>query len=157
MRSRAYLTAYVTRKDGTKIVLADKIGNVFTTAGKDQFHALCYTNASGTTRGFACIGLSEATLTPAVGDTTLGTEISTNGLARADAKAVGTVTHTGASNSTTISNVFTASGAFTDVKASALFNATSSGIMAHIANFTTGSGTLQSGDTLTVTWTCNLS
>jgi hypothetical protein len=39
------------------------------------------------------------------------------------------------------------------VKASGLLNASSSGTLAHIANFATGSGTLSSGDQLAVTWT----
>jgi len=99
--------------------------------------------------GINFIALSESTLTPAVGDTTLGGEITTNGLQRVIAS---TRSHTSGTNTTTLSQTFTAAGSFTDVKASALFNASSSGTMGHIANFTVGSGTLSSGDQVAVSW-----
>jgi hypothetical protein len=56
-----------------------------------------------------------------------------------------------------IEHTFTATGAFTSVLASALFNAASAGTMPHIANFATGSGTLATNDTLKISWTNNLS
>ena len=114
---------------------------------------MCYTNTSAGTRGFGFIAVTEATLTPAATDTTLGTETATNGLSRADAV---TKTHSAGTNSTVIEHTFTASGAFTSVLASATFVASSAGTMGHIANFTTGSGTLATNDTLKVTWTLNL-
>jgi hypothetical protein len=119
-------------------------------------HAQVYTNGSAGTRGASYIASTESTITPAVGDTTLTGEITTNGLARADAVATGTVTHTAGTNSTTVEKTFTATGAFTSVLASALFNAASAGTMPHIANFATGSGTLATNDTLKITWTNNL-
>lgn len=124
--------------------------NLLTNAGKDYYHAQIWTNTSAGGVGVNFIALSESTLTPAVTDTTLGGEISTNGLQRAVATGLN---HTPAANTTTLSKTFTASGSFTDVKASALFNASSSGTMGHIANFSTGSGTLASGDQLAVSWT----
>ena len=149
-----YLSATVTKAaTGEKKVLAKMKHNLLCNAGRDAFHALCYTNTSAGTRGFGFIASTESTITPAVGDTTLTGEISTNGLARADAT---TKTHTAASNSTLIEHTFTASGAFTDVKASATFVASSSGTMGHIANFSTGSGTLATNDTLKISWTLNL-
>ena len=50
----------------------------------------------------------------------------------------------------------TASGSFTNVQASATFNASSGATIGHQANYATGSGTLISGDTLKTTWTLNL-
>jgi hypothetical protein len=135
-------------------VIADRIPNLLTNAGKDYFHAQDYTNNAAGGVGANFIALTESTITPAVGDTTLTGEITTNGLGRVIA---GTRTHTAASNTTTLSQTFTASGSFTSVLASALFNASSSGTMAHIANFASGSGALVSGDQLVVTWTMTLS
>jgi len=153
--NHGYISAVVTDgKTKKKRILAKMKHNLLTNAGKDAFHALCYTNTSAGTRGYGFIASTESTITPAVGDTTLTGEIATNGLARADAT---TKTHTAASNSTLIEHTFTASGAFTDVKASALFNASSAGTMAHEANFSTGSGTLATNDTLKISWTLNLS
>lgn len=124
--------------------------NLLTNAGKDYLHAQFWTNNAAGGVGCNFIALTESTLTPAVTDTTLGGEITIQGLQRVIA---GTRTHTAGSSTTILSQTFTASGSFTDVKASGLFNASSSGTMAHIANFSTGSGTLASGDQLAVSWT----
>jgi hypothetical protein len=127
--------------------------NLLTDAGRDWMHAQVYTNVAAGTRGANFIASTESSITPAAANTTLTGEISTNGLARIEA---GTKTHSAGTNSTTLEHTFTASGAFTSVLASALFNASSSGTMPHIANFSTGSGTLATNDTLKVTWTLNL-
>lgn len=148
-----YLSATVTKANGVTKQLAKLKHNLLTNGGRDAFHALCYTNTSAGTRGFGFIAVTEATLTPAATDTVLGSETATNGLSRADAV---TKTHSAGTNSTVIEHTFTASGAFTSVLASATFVASSSGTMGHIANFTTGSGTLATNDTLKVTWTLNL-
>lgn len=124
--------------------------NLLTNAGKDYLHAQFWTNNAAGGVGCNFIALTESTLTPAVTDTVLSGEITTNGLNRTIAS---TRSHGAGSSSTVLSLTFTAAGAFTDVKASGLFNASSSGTLAHIANFTTGSGTLSSGDQLAVTWT----
>jgi hypothetical protein len=134
--------------------LGPKKHNLLTNAGKDYLHAQYWTNNSAGGVGVNFIALSESTLTPAVTDTTLGGEITTNGLARTIAS---TRSHSAGANTTVLSLTFTASGSFTDVKASALFNASSSGTMGHIANFSTGSGTLSSGDQIAVTWTMTAS
>lgn len=155
MNSSGFCTAIVTyHKTGKSKTLALFQKNLLTDAGKDWMHAQVYTNTAAGTRGAGYIASTESTITPAVGNTTLTGEITTNGLARADA---GTKTHTAASNSTLIEHTFTATGAFTSVLASALFNASSAGTMPHIANFATGSGTLASNDTLKISWTNNLS
>jgi hypothetical protein len=134
--------------------LAREVPNLLTNDGKDYYHAQDFTNTSAGGVGVNFIGLTESTITPAVTDSTLTGEITTNGLGRAIAT---TLTHSAASNTTTLSKTFTASGSFTSVLASALFNASTSGTMGHIANFSTGSGTLVSGDQLAVTWTMTLS
>ena len=155
MNSVGYCTAIVTyAKTGRSKTLALFKKNLLTDAGKDWMHAQVYTNTAAGTRGAGFIASTESTITPAVGNTTLTGEITTNGLARADA---GTKTHTAGSNSTLIEHTFTATGAFTSVLASALFNAASAGTMPHIANFSTGSGTLATNDTLKISWTNNLS
>lgn len=129
--------------------ISKDVHNLLTNAGKDYLHAQYWTNNAAGGVGVNFIALSESTLTPAVTDTTLGGEITTNGLQRVIAS---TRSHTSGTSTTVLSNTFTASGAFTDVKASAILNASSTGTMGHIANFTTGSGTLSSGDQLAVTW-----
>ena len=137
--------------------IADNIPNLLTNAGKDLLHnyGYIYVTASAVTAvGANFIALTEATITPAVTDTTLSSEIAASGLTRA---AATTATHTPAANTSVISKTFTASGSFTSVLASALFTASSSGTMVHEANFSTGSGRLISGDQLAVTWTITLS
>ena len=154
-RQHGYCSAVVVKaKTGEQKQLALWKHNLLTDAGKDWMHAQVYTNTSAGTRGAGFVASTESTITPAAGDTTLTGEITTNGLARADAT---TKSHTAAANTTTIEHTFTASGSFTNVKASALFNASSAGTMPHEANFGTGSGTLASNDTLKITWTLTLS
>jgi hypothetical protein len=135
-------------------VLADRVPNLLTNAGKDYFHAQDYTNNGAGGVGANFIALTESVITPAVTDTTLTGEIATNGLQRVIAT---TRTHTAATSISTLSQTFTASGTFTSVLCSALFNASSVGVMAHSANFASGSGALISGDQLIVTWTMTLS
>lgn len=155
IRQHGYCSAVVTKaKTGRRKQIACLKHNLLTNAGKDWMHAQVYTNTAAGTRGAGWVASTESTITPAVGDTTLTGEIATSGLSRADAT---TKTHTAASNTTLIEHTFTASGAFTSVLASALFNASSAGTMPHIANFATGSGTLATNDTLKISWTLTLS
>ena len=137
--------------------LAHNVPNLLTNAGKDLLHNYGYIYVAGdtvTAVGANFIALTEATITPAAGDTSLSSEISSNGLSRA---AATTKTHSSGANTSVIAKTFTASGSFTSVLASASFTASSSGTMVHEANFSTGSGTLISGDQLAVTWTITLS
>jgi hypothetical protein len=147
-----FLTANLYRKDGTRKQLADWEHNLLTQDGRDVMHNNCYVNVTSGTRGFNYIALTESTITPALSDTVLTGEITTNGLNR----QFGTAVHTDNSTSSTIEVTFTASGSFTDVKASGTFNASSGVTLGHIANFSSGSGTMIAGDTLKVTWTNNL-
>ena len=155
MSSAGFCSASITyAKTGKTKQIALFQHNLLTDAGKDWMHAQVYTNTAAGTPGAGFIASTESVITPAVGNTTLTGEIATNGLSRVDA---GTKTHTAASNSTLIEHTFTASGSFTSVLASALFNASSAGTMPHIANFASGSGTLVANDTLKISWTNNLS
>lgn len=131
--------------------LAEDKKNLLTNAGRDWMHAQVYTNTSAGTRGAGYLAVTTDSGAPAAGDTTLATEITTGGLGRADA---GTKTHTGGTNSTTVAHTFTASAQHTAVQKGALFNASSSGTMAHENTFTSAS--LEINDTLTVTATLNL-
>jgi hypothetical protein len=149
-----YLSAKVIKADGTTKQLACMKHNLLTNNGRDVMHSNVYTNVTSGTRGFNYIAVTESTITPAAADTTLSGEITTNGLARVAASPA--ASHTTGTNSSTVEVTMTASGSFTDVKASATFNASSGATMGHIANYATGSGTLISGDTLKTTWTLNL-
>ena len=125
--------------------------NLLTTDGRDFFHAQVYTNTSAGTQGANYIALTTDSTGADAGDTTLPSEISTDGLGRAIAT---TITHTDDTNVTTLVKTFTASGTHTAVQMSGTFNAASVGILAHEAVFT--SVTLVSSDTLQVTWTLTL-
>ena len=119
MTVHGFLNATVTKaKTGERKVLAEWKHNLLTNGGRDAFHALVYTNTSAGTRGYGYIASTESSISPTAGDTTLTGEISTNGLARADAT---TKSHSAGTNTTLVEHTFTASGAFTDVKASATF------------------------------------
>jgi hypothetical protein len=153
-----YCSAVVTYKDGRKKVCASLQHNLLTNAGKDWVHSQIYTQKTqaSQTIGANYIAHTQSTITPAVGDTTLSGEIADGaGLARYQAT---TASHTAASNSSLIEDTKTISGSgYTDVKASALFNAPSTGTMVHEANFSTSTGALASGDTLKTSWTVNAS
>jgi len=94
------------------------------------------------------IALSNSGATPAATDTALASEITTNGLARAN----GTASHSANATSYTISYTFTATGAQAAQNAGIL-NASSSGTLCFENTFSQVS--MQSGDTLAVTWTVN--
>ena len=101
-------------KDGKPIyddwkVLANGVPNLLTNAGKDLLHnyGYIYVTASAITAvGANFIALTEATITPGVTDTTLSSEISTNGLQRA---AATTATHTPAANTSVVSKTCSSS------------------------------------------------
>lgn len=134
-------------------VLCENKPNLLTNAGRDWMIAQVYTNTSAGTRGSGYIALTANSTSPAASDTSLASEITTGGLARADAT---TKSHTGGTNSTTIQHTFTASATHTNVQKSGLFNNTkdNSDTMSHENTFT--AVTLQSSDTLQVTWTTTL-
>lgn len=131
--------------------------NLVTDAGRVAIHTYIY----GTTAqraaatlgtGLNYIGLSADGTPPAAGDTVLASELSGNGLTR----ALGTVTlPTGSGTTTTIQRVFTYTNVGSQVvQKTALFDAASSGKMAHEILFS--QRTLFQNDTLTVTYSVTL-
>mgnify|MGYP001313713481 CR=1 FL=1 len=127
------------------------VENLILNAGRVQLHAQCYATGSILTNGFNYIGLSNDATAPDAADTTLTAELSGNGLTRAQ----GTVTlATGSGNQTTVAKTFTYTGSSQAVQKSALFTASSSGVMAHEVTFT--QRTLATNDTLTLTYTITL-
>jgi hypothetical protein len=119
--------------------------NLRTTAGGDwQASVMGNTSAPPATCNY--IALTNDAGAPAAGDTTLASEIATNGLSRAQ----GVYAHTNGTASFTIQKVFSATGTQASQKA-ALFNASSVGTMCFENTYT--SVTVNNGDTLTVTWT----
>lgn len=147
-RIRGFLTVKVIRANGDVEIICKDKENILTNAGRDWIHAQIYTNTAAGTRGAGFIALSADVGAPSASDTTLAGEIVSGGFQRADAS---TKTHTNGTNTTTIQNTFTATALQTAIVKSALFNASSVGIMAHENTFT--SVTCQINDSLQVTWT----
>lgn len=150
-----YLTVQVKRANSDifeQVGSHTPVHNVFTNAGRDYAHAQLYTNTSAGGRGSGFVAVSANGTAPAAGDTTLASEITTNGLGRADAD---TKTHSNGTNTTTIEHTYTASGTHTDVHKAGLFTASSSGTLTHAAAFSSDV-TLASGDQLKITFTLTL-
>jgi len=131
-------------KDGT--VFYDQwVHNLRTNAGINwQYGQMAGTTAAVCTY----IALSNDSGTPAATDTSVASEITTNGLAR----ALATAAHTTNATSYTLSYTFTATGSQSAQKAGML-NASSAGTLCFENTFTAVS--MVSGDTLAVTWTIN--
>lgn len=126
------------------------VWNLITNPGRIFLHKQGYDTTGLSANGLNYIALSNDTLTETAASTTLSSEITTNGLGRAQ----GTVTlPTGAGNQTTVDRTFTASGAQSAQKA-ALFTASSGGTMNHVLAFTQRS--LITSDTLQITFTITL-
>lgn len=121
------------------------IDNLVTSAGKAQI-ALLVGDASATPFTFLAVGSS--TTAPAVGQTTLGTEITTNGLERA-AATISRVTTTVTNDTFQAVKAWTSTGSHT-VEEIGVFNASSSGTM--LARALTGTRTVVSGEILTATY-----
>jgi len=131
-------------RDGT-IFYDQTFHNLRTNAGINwQYNQMAGTTAAVCTY----IALSNDGTAPAATDTALASEITSNGLSRAN----GTPTHTSNATSYTVAYTFTATGAQSAQKAG-LLNASSSGTLCFENTFSQVS--LNSGDTLTVTWTVN--
>ncbi len=102
------------------------------------------------------IGLSSGTGTPLVTDTALatsvGTELTTNGMARN--LSIATYTHSANATTYTIGRTFTATGTVTSVQAGGVFTANAAGTMCFEDVFTPA--TLSTSDTLSVVWTVTI-
>lgn len=136
--------------DSAELVWEGDALNVITNAGRDFLHVQGYGSSGLGANGLNYIALSNDALTETTASTTLSTEITTNGLGRAQ----GTVAHTGGTNTTTVSKTFTCATAAQAAQKAALFTAVSAGTMNHALAFTQRS--LQVGDTLAVTFTITL-
>ena len=145
MKIKGLVTVEIVRVDGTREILAENKPNLLTNSGRDWIHGQVYN--TGTTNQAKYIGLTTDAGAANAADTTLTGEISTNGLTR----VAGTPSHSGGTNTTTITAAFTAAGSFTAVQKTALFTQVSGGTMVHENTFT--SVNMQSGDVLNVTWT----
>ena len=121
-----------------------------TNAGRDYFHAQCYTNTSAGGVGCNFVALSENSSGANATHTSVASEINSGGLSR----AISSPTHNSGTNVTTLVKTFTASATFSAVQLCGILNAASSGTLGHEATFT--SVALVSGDTLQVTWTLTL-
>lgn len=136
-------------------VLCKNVHNVLTTTGRDAMHVALYTNAGAAAQlAFKYIGLSTNTGGFSSTHTALAGEITSGGLSRA---AATTQSHSGGSNQSTVAHTFTSSATHTAVQLSALFDLAGppvAGVMGHENTFTPAS--LESADTLTVTWTLTL-
>lgn len=133
-----------------EILCQDKT-NLLTNTGRDFIHNQAYTNTSAGTRGSGFVAVSADAGNPAAGDTSLTGEITTGGLARADAD---TKQHVNGTNTTLIEHTFTASAIHTGVRRVMLFNAASGGTGTHSNTFTAAN--LEIGDTLKVSGTITL-
>lgn len=138
------------RKNGKWQYLEFMKPNLLTNGGRDFIHAQVYTNTSAGTRGANYVAVTTNSGAPAAGDTTLASEITTNGLER----AVAGTSHSAGTNTTTLSITYTASGSFTGVQKAGTFNASSAGIMMHENTFTATD--LVSADQLSLVWTMTL-
>ena len=138
-------------KENEQVLCRNK-PNLLTDDGRDYAIAQFYTNTSAGGVGMNFIALTSDSTGADAGDSTLPSEITTNGLERALAT---TISHSTGTNSTTLNKVFTASGTHTAVQMSGTFNQLAvGGTIGHEAVFT--SVTLASSDTLSVTWTLTL-
>lgn len=128
--------------------------NLRTYAGLD-FASVQLAGAASAVNVAAYIGLSSDSTAPAQTDTVLAGELSTNGLAR----ALGTYAHSACNSSActfTITKVFTDSGSATsNIQKAAVFTQSSAGTMVYENTFPVV--TLNPTDSLTVSWTVNLS
>lgn len=138
----------ITRLDG--LVEEWTVHNLVTSAGKAQLALLA---GDGSATPFTYLALGTSSTAPAVGNTTLGAEITTNGLQRASATV--TRTTTSVTNDTlTLSKTFTATGSHT-VEEVGIFNASSAGTL--LGRALTSTKSLISGETITATYNVQFS
>lgn len=135
--------------DPSTVFNSQDVHNLVTLAGFDLISS-AVSNTSAQPAACNYIAVTNTAITPANTDTTLSGEIASNGLTRSQ----GTYAHTNGQQTYTVSKVFTATGTQAS-QATGLFNASSAGSMCYEATYT--QVTVNSGDTLTVTWTVTLS
>ena len=126
--------------------------NLITNAGIDWLACLINrgTNTCDMTNIDKYIALSADATAPAVTDTTVASELTTNGLGR----AAGTYAHTNGTATYTEVNTFTATGTQASIQKSGLLTKLAVGTLVFENTFS--STNVISGDTLQVTWTVTL-
>jgi hypothetical protein len=142
-----YASAEACAADPASLFFTETHHNLRTNAGGD-WQASVMGNTSGPPATGNYIALSNDATAPSTSDTTVTSEIATNGLSRAQ----GVYAHTGGTSSYTIQKVFSATGTQASQKAG-LLNAASVGTLVFENTYT--QVTVNNGDTLTVTWTIN--
>lgn len=159
--AHSYFSVMSYDRDGNpKKLCADFEHNVFPSSGLDYLHNMAFTDTSASKRAMYSIAVTgDTTQTINAAQTALTGEITTVGLARADAT---THTHTNGTSVSTVEHTFTISGAgIADVTRAALFNVATapvSGVMGPFAAFSNGAtGAMSSGETLKVTVTITTS
>ena len=120
-----------------------------TNAAMAQMALLAYSAAAVP---FTYIAVGTGTAAEAAGDTTLGTEITDSGLARADATTKTRAMPTQTDDTTSLSEVFSVTGAKTAGEV-AVFNAAAAGTM-WFRHKLAATKSLVNGDSYTVTCTC---
>lgn len=135
-------------RDGVVLSRQEK-RNIVTNAG---FDFVCATLGDSKLDSAKYIALTSNATAPAAGDTTLTSEYTDSGLAR----ALGTYAHTGGTKTYTLAKTFTATADSKTVSKSSLFNAATGGTMFAEA-LLDSAVTMMTNDQLTVTWTVTLS
>lgn len=130
------------RSDGSVKWVVDT-HNLVTSAGKAQL-ALLAGDASATPFIYLAVGTSSTA--PAIGQTTLGSELATSGLSRA-AATVSRVTTTVANDTLQLQYMWTVSGSTQTIEEAGIFNASSVGTM--LGRALTSSKTVVAGETVT--------
>lgn len=145
IKLKGFGTVEVFDKEGT-LISKNEFTNLITSAGKAAIAALIGNISSPTAFGYLAVG-SSATA-PAIGDTTLTAEISTNGLSRA-AVTPTQVTTTVTNDTIQFVKSFSVSGSST-VQEVGIFNASPSGIM--LGHALTGGQSVVNTNTFVVTY-----
>lgn len=134
------------------VIWEEDVHNVVPNNGRDRLHLQGYGTTGLSTNGFNYVALSADALTETTASTALSTELSGNGLTRAQ----GAYAHTAGTNTTTISKTFTMSGAGPQtVQKAALFDLNAAGTMNHVLAFS-ASRSLVLNDQLAITFTITL-
>ena len=139
--------------ENEEVLCKDK-HNLLTNGGRDAMHDALYVDISATQTGFNNIALSTNASGALATHTAVAGEITTGGLERVQAT---TRSHGVGTNTSTVAHTFTSSAVHTAVQLAGLFDVATapvSGILGHENTFTPAS--LESADTLTVTWTLTL-
>lgn len=141
--SRAWFRAIITRADETRC-LCQEHPNLRTNSGLDwQAQVMGSTTQPA---AMTYLALTSDTAAPSATDTSLASEYTTNGLARAQ----GTYAHTTATNTFTIAKTFTCSANGQAINKEAMFNGASGGTMG-FESAEPQAPTLNNGDVLTQT------